>query len=491
MIVSFYSYKGGVGRTQLLANIAAYLCFFEQKRILVIDWDLEAPGIDYYLKIDRKNIQKGLIDVFTDYTAHLLANAGKPIKSEELPFLDQSYILNSPLSTNGGIIDYIAAGNYNNPNYYIKVEDFNWYQFYNTQGGNVFVEFLKQKLKKLPYDFIFIDSRTGVTDYSGICNIQFPDINVVVVAPNEQNMTGAKEMTDRIINSPYMQVRIDDKALRQPIILPILSRLDLTVERESERLQQNMNTIFGEVIANTLTLLNRVPNIMGYIGNTLLYHTIEMAYSEQIIFNPQNPIANANNRTRTLATQFENIALLVLNKTTQIAPNLNTEKPEVLYYRALSLRYAENYPEAIELLRQALEIKPNYHEAWFELGFCYGEQKEYKQAISAYLKALEIKPDDHDAWYNLGIAYAAQQNYPQAIDACLKAIEIKPDKHEAWYNSACVYSLQRQKHEALQYLQKATVLNPSYNGKAKQDVDFEWLWADDDFLSCFNEQKGI
>ncbi len=439
MIVSFYSYKGGVGRTQLLANLAAYLCYFEQKRILVIDWDLEAPGIDYYLKIDRQDIKKGLIDVFSDYVNYVLGKQNNQIDTSELPFFDESYILQSPLSTNGGIIDYIAAGNYNSNDYYIQVEDFNWYQFYQLQGGNVFIEFLKQQLNKLPYDFIFIDSRTGVTDYSGICNIQFPDINVVVVAPNEQNMKGAREMINRIIKSPYLHTQIDNKPMRQALILPILSRLDLTVERESERWQQNMKTIFGDVIAQTLQLLNRDPYIMGYIGNTLLHHTIEMAYNEQIIFEPNSRSSNDynTNRTRTLATQFENIALLLLNKQTTTPSN---ERPEALYHRALSLRYSENYTAAAELLRQTISLKPDYNEAWFELGIVYEKLKDYEQAIAAYQKAINLKPDYNEAWNNLGSVYKTLEDYEQAIAAYQKAIHLKPDNHEAWNNLGTVYA---------------------------------------------------
>src|SRR5947208_1944895 len=46
-IVTFYSYKGGVGRTLALANIGVLLAK-RGKRVLLMDWDLEAPGLDRY-----------------------------------------------------------------------------------------------------------------------------------------------------------------------------------------------------------------------------------------------------------------------------------------------------------------------------------------------------------------------------------------------------------------------------------------------------------
>lgn len=48
-IVTFYSYKGGVGRTFALANIGTLLSSWGYK-VLCIDWDLEAPGLHLYFK---------------------------------------------------------------------------------------------------------------------------------------------------------------------------------------------------------------------------------------------------------------------------------------------------------------------------------------------------------------------------------------------------------------------------------------------------------
>ncbi len=47
MIYTFYSYKGGVGRTMALANVAE-LFLRQGRRVLMIDWDLEAPGLEQF-----------------------------------------------------------------------------------------------------------------------------------------------------------------------------------------------------------------------------------------------------------------------------------------------------------------------------------------------------------------------------------------------------------------------------------------------------------
>jgi len=48
-IITFYSYKGGTGRSMALANVAWVLAS-NGRRVLVIDWDLEAPGLHRYFK---------------------------------------------------------------------------------------------------------------------------------------------------------------------------------------------------------------------------------------------------------------------------------------------------------------------------------------------------------------------------------------------------------------------------------------------------------
>src|SRR5690348_4558156 len=48
-VVTFYSFKGGVGRTMALANVA-FLAAHNGNKVLVMDWDLEAPGLAYYFR---------------------------------------------------------------------------------------------------------------------------------------------------------------------------------------------------------------------------------------------------------------------------------------------------------------------------------------------------------------------------------------------------------------------------------------------------------
>ena len=68
VVVSFYSYKGGVGRTFALANVATTLARWGY-RVLCVDWDLEAPGLSNYFGRWLTQPQHGLLDLVEDIAA--------------------------------------------------------------------------------------------------------------------------------------------------------------------------------------------------------------------------------------------------------------------------------------------------------------------------------------------------------------------------------------------------------------------------------------
>src|SRR5258708_2354634 len=73
MIYTFYSYKGGVGRSMALANIAEVL-HEKGLRVIMIDWDLEAPGLETFFCLPESERQlaelrahPGLINMIVAY----------------------------------------------------------------------------------------------------------------------------------------------------------------------------------------------------------------------------------------------------------------------------------------------------------------------------------------------------------------------------------------------------------------------------------------
>ena len=124
-----------------------------------------------------------------------------------------------------------------------------------------------------------------------------------------------------------------------------------------------------------------------------------------------------------------------------------------------SLYYIKkNYEKAIEGCKKAIEIKPDMHEAWYNLGVAYNKIDKLNEAIEAYKKAIEIKPDMHEAWCNLGVAYNKQGKLNEAIKAYKKAIEIKPDQPYACANLAHTLSKKNKISEGVKFAKKAIFL---------------------------------
>ena len=229
-IVTFYSYKGGTGRSMALAN-AAWILASQGQRVLVIDWDLEAPGLHRYycpfLEDSELIHTNGLIDFFSEFVnasrviVHGSANS-TPKASWFQPYTDLlRYAIPVDYEFEGkGCIDFVPAGR-QGPAYGLNVGNFQWTEFYNSLGGGIFLEAVKQRLRN-EYDYILIDSRTGLSDTSGICTVQMPDELVVFFTLNRQSVEGAssaaKSVTDqrkKPNGSPGMKIwpiptRIDD-----------------------------------------------------------------------------------------------------------------------------------------------------------------------------------------------------------------------------------------------------------------------------------------
>ncbi|MEA3211857.1 MAG: hypothetical protein QOE70_4914 [Chthoniobacter sp.] len=217
-IITFYSYKGGVGRSMALANIAVLLARLG-KRVLVVDWDLEAPGLDrYFAPYLRRTATRsqGLLGLLET-------------TSEDSPAVVYRSALCDVCCTDTPAFHILPSGD-DAPDYGRRVANFSWVEFFSQRHGGRWLNLLRQQWKA-DYDFVLLDSRTGFTDGSGVCTIQLPDQLVLVLAANQQNLEGCARIIEGVHKArgalPYDLPRL--------AILPILSRFDGRHEVELSR----------------------------------------------------------------------------------------------------------------------------------------------------------------------------------------------------------------------------------------------------------------
>lgn len=371
-IITFYSYKGGVGRTFALANIAVLLAK-RGKKVLLMDWDLEAPGLHRYFKShlsSKSPLEKGLI--------HLLSQAVESPKIRWESFITEIQIDNS------STIDMISSGD-QSADYIEQVQSFSWENFFENRQGAKILDRWRTEWKN-SYDFVLIDSRTGITDTGGVCTVFLPDILVLVFSANEQSFERGIQI---ILGVQESRRKL---AVRRPpaAVLPLPSRFDGRDEvdeanRWLDRFSRDLKPFYDDWLPKKfkprqILELTKIPYITKFsFGEPLpvLSHSIS---------DPEFPGFYLENATRLLATDFQEAALI-------LAPAGSKEKSAIADFRA-QLAQVQIDEVAIEksliLIENDLGECNAMSELLNEAGAVFFRQKRFDSAETYFRRALSI-----------------------------------------------------------------------------------------------------
>ncbi len=119
----------------------------------------------------------------------------------------------------------------------------------------------------------------------------------------------------------------------------------------------------------------------------------------------------------------------------------NADDPQFYFSRGTGFDQSKMYQEAIDAYEQSLKIKPDFADAYINLGIDYYELGKYEKAINAFKQAIRIKPDLLSAYNKLGAAYIICGEYSKAIDTFKKVIEVDPNNISAHFNLGIAYFL--------------------------------------------------
>jgi tetratricopeptide (TPR) repeat protein len=193
------------------------------------------------------------------------------------------------------------------------------------------------------------------------------------------------------------------------------------------------------------------------------------------------------------------------------------------YDRGKELDDSGFYEEALAYYHKALEIRPNYTDAWNSLGgilcdqlqrypealFCFEQAlkfdcldnfswynrgnvlenlERYEEAIASYDLALRINPGDEATWYGRGWALYELENFEEAIRSYEQALKLKPTDDSAWYTKACCHALLGEVISTIECLLQAISLSPNqYRQMVKDDEDFDDIRDDMRFRALMEE----
>ena len=68
----------------------------------------------------------------------------------------------------------------------------------------------------------------------------------------------------------------------------------------------------------------------------------------------------------------------------------------------MALRDCGKFDEAIEAYRKSISLKPDYAEAYNNMGITLKDQNKFEEAIEAYKKSISLKPNYYEAYNNMG-----------------------------------------------------------------------------------------
>jgi tetratricopeptide (TPR) repeat protein/MinD-like ATPase involved in chromosome partitioning or flagellar assembly len=333
-IVTFYSFKGGVGRTLALMN-TAYRLSQQGKSVFVLDFDLEAPGVDVFFP--AKASSPGVLDCIAQY-----------LESGSVPPLKQ-FVSEIPWN-NAGKAVYMSAGR-RGQNYQSLLGKMNWKDFYARHEGFYFIENLKGAIQVgFKPDYVLIDSRTGLTDISGICTLQLPDLVVLLFGLNEQNLVGTAQIYRTIMHNPHHR-----------------SIQTLLVASPVPDVPPALVGIKGERLKRANELLKSDPDLV-------LPYNAFVAFKETILPAEMGAFLNQ---------AYDQLCERVVS--------CNKADISTLLEEAKRARDSGDFKQAQAIFQEILEANPNNPQAWTEFGSLMRSAEKYERALKAYHKAEELR----------------------------------------------------------------------------------------------------
>lgn len=137
----------------------------------------------------------------------------------------------------------------------------------------------------------------------------------------------------------------------------------------------------------------------------------------------------------------------------------------------------ENYYNAIENFKLALQLDENYIDAHHYIGLCYCEMNDISKGIIELNKVIELSAtnsyfDLPDVYYDLGIIYHKKKELEKAIEYFDKAIELAKDYIHAYFAKGFIYNNLKKWELAIESFSLAI---DYYNGESSYKDDFNQI----------------
>jgi MinD-like ATPase involved in chromosome partitioning or flagellar assembly len=398
--VTFYSFKGGVGRSMALINVAGILAG-RGFRVLAIDLDLEAPGISYLIPSESdakvKESPVGFVELLADAVARgpesdlLALDPGEVVELYSGAFKVPEQIRHSA----EGFLRIMSAGLFDG-GYQRRLDELDLPGLYRDGRGQELVRAFKKTIQDSNvFDFVLVDSRTGFSDESGICTRDLADHLMVVTGLNRQNIEGTAEFLR------VLRLASDGNKSLQIILSPVPTGEDELVDQRERIAGEKFAEAWGEELDLSLQIpyhprlaLTEEPHIFrrsrGYLFDA--YMAIERQLLARLGLTAKTVIEEASKHIKAERYDRGLASLKLAIKLDDGRSNLG-----LLNYNLLDSVRSDSKADAL----YAFLAKELPASSWMLLSWAVALFRTGNDLAGAFFdRALEITPEDPVALFN-------------------------------------------------------------------------------------------
>lgn len=246
LVVAFYSFKGGVGRTTALEFVAGLLA--NKRKVVMIDLDLEAPGLSAIHPPENGSESLGVIDYLhqrmltPDLNVPELRQCIRQIKVE-----------------GRGELYLVPAGEYDE-GYIHRLADLDMRVLYNLERNPIhqLMEDIKNTFEP---DVILLDARTGFDPTSAIALFDLADLAIICFSPTDQSFTGLKWVAQAARKQKDYRGKPDLQFLLTPIPPAESNQQQVWILRAEDWIESEWGTSESVVTKDLYNIIRYNPNI--------------------------------------------------------------------------------------------------------------------------------------------------------------------------------------------------------------------------------------
>ncbi|MBF2076525.1 MAG: tetratricopeptide repeat protein [Synechococcales cyanobacterium C42_A2020_086] len=157
------------------------------------------------------------------------------------------------------------------------------------------------------------------------------------------------------------------------------------------------------------------------------------------------------------------------------ALEINPDFVEAWLGKAKTLRRLQRFEEAIAANEQVIQLQPHNPWGWFGKGYALQDRHQFQEALAAYDKAIQLRPDRHTFWKHKAYVLTKLADYSEAMFCFEKAISLKPNSIGTYYWKAYYHTCRNQSEVAVENLRRVLHQRPDFLAALKADPDFDAL----------------